>query len=85
MSIHVPPPPSRDADPAVYERLAAYASEGSEERPQGGNRGSRLLLVASCALCLVGIVMLACAISVQCAPQSGLSQVIALVSRAALR
>lgn len=81
MSIHVPPAPSHDAEPEVYERLAAYSKAEPDEKPQRDARGHRWVVVVAIVLDLLGILMLACAIAVQCAPRSGLSQAIALVSQ----
>lgn len=85
MSIHVPPALSHDAAPSVYERLEAYSRSELDEKPREEKPGRRWVIVLAIVLDLLGIFMLACAISVQCAPQSALSQTIALVSQTLLR
>lgn len=71
MSFVVPPTPSYEEASDVMARLEQVSQRGSSENPeQPTARLSRALLALSCVTLTIGVLLLACAIVVMCAPRS---------------
>lgn len=85
MSFIVPPAPSQEEAADVVARLARAASKQPEEKSKHEHRsGSRFPVVLACALSISGMLMLACALAVICAPQSQLALLVLRVCEAIL-
>ena len=82
MGVSIPPAPARHDASDVMARMSQFRKTSRETADEETGAAPQPLLIASCALSAIGIVMLACAIFVVCAPESSIAHLVMRVCAA---